>query len=48
MNLSKAIKAQWPDCFVLVGGHSAAFTAADMFRHAEGAIDCVLKGEHIC
>ncbi|WP_240975829.1 cobalamin B12-binding domain-containing protein [Paraburkholderia aromaticivorans] len=33
IDLSKAIKAQWPDCFVFVGGHSASFTAADMLRH---------------
>jgi hopanoid C-3 methylase HpnR len=34
-----------PDCFVLVGGHSASFTAPAILRHAEGAIDCVLRGE---
>ena len=45
IDLSKSIKAQWPDCFVFVGGHSASFTAADMLKHAHGAIDCVLKGE---
>src|ERR1700754_1285462 len=45
IDLSKAIKAQWPDCFVFVGGHSASFTAADMLKHADGAIDCVLRGE---
>jgi hopanoid C-3 methylase HpnR len=33
------------NCFVLVGGHSAPFTAHAILRHAEGAIDCVLKGE---
>ncbi|CAG4894135.1 hopanoid C-3 methylase HpnR [Paraburkholderia saeva] len=45
IDLSKSIKAQWPECFVFVGGHSASFTAADMLKHAGGAIDCVLKGE---
>ena len=45
IDLSKAIKAQLPGCFVFVGGHSASFTAADMLRHADGAIDCVMKGE---
>lgn len=45
IDLSKAIKAQWPGCFVFVGGHSASFTAADLLRHADGAIDCILKGE---
>ena len=28
-----------------MGGHSASFVAADILQHAEGAIDCVLKGE---
>ena len=45
VDLSKSIKAQWPHCFVFVGGHSASFTAADVLKHADGAIDCVLKGE---
>ncbi|AMV46843.1 hopanoid C-3 methylase HpnR [Paraburkholderia caribensis] len=45
IDLSKAIKAHLPGCFVFVGGHSASFTARDMLKHAEGAIDCVLKGE---
>ncbi|MDQ4060006.1 MAG: hopanoid C-3 methylase HpnR [Pseudomonadota bacterium] len=45
IDLAKATKAELPDCFVLVGGHSASFTARDMLEHGEGAIDCVLKGE---
>jgi hopanoid C-3 methylase len=45
IDLAKAIKAQQPRCFVFVGGHSASFTAADLLRHAAGAVDCVLKGE---
>jgi hopanoid C-3 methylase len=45
IDLAKAIKAHQPRCFVFVGGHSASFTAADLLRHAEGAVDCVLKGE---
>lgn len=45
IDLAKAVKAELPDCFVFVGGHSASFIAADVLRHAEGAIDCVLKGE---
>lgn len=43
--LAKAVKLTLPDCFILVGGHSASFTASDMLRHAQGAIDCVLNGE---
>ena len=34
-----------PRRFVFVGGHSASFVAAELLDHAEGAIDCVLKGE---
>lgn len=45
IDLAKATKAQLPDVFILVGGHSASFTAGEILRHAEGAIDCVLKGE---
>ncbi|WP_028227995.1 hopanoid C-3 methylase HpnR [Paraburkholderia ferrariae] len=45
IDLSKAVKAALPSCFVFVGGHSVSFTAGDLLRHAEGAIDCVLRGE---
>ncbi len=45
LDLAKSIKATLPGCFVFVGGHSASFTAADLLAHAEGAVDCVLKGE---
>ncbi|SAK54275.1 radical SAM domain-containing protein [Caballeronia temeraria] len=45
IDLAKAVKTLLPHCFVFIGGHSASFTASDMLRHAEGAIDCVLKGE---
>ncbi|SAK74624.1 hopanoid C-3 methylase HpnR [Caballeronia ptereochthonis] len=45
IDLAKAVKKRLPHCFVFVGGHSASFTAGDMLRHAQGAIDCVLKGE---
>ncbi|HYS68541.1 MAG TPA: hopanoid C-3 methylase HpnR, partial [Paraburkholderia sp.] len=45
IDLAKAIKAALPRCFVLVGGHSASFVAADLLRHAEGAVNCVLRGE---
>ncbi|PXW22976.1 hopanoid C-3 methylase HpnR [Paraburkholderia caballeronis] len=45
VDLSKAVKAALPSCFVFVGGHSVSFTANDLLRHADGAIDCVLRGE---
>ena len=45
IELAKLTKAQSPSRFVLVGGHSASFVAQELLGHAEGAIDCVLKGE---
>ena len=45
IDLSKAVKAALPACFVFVGGHSVSFTAHDLLRHAEGGIDCILRGE---
>src|SRR5215831_21122390 len=45
VDLARATKARFPEIFVCVGGHSASFAAAAMIAHAEGAIDCVLKGE---
>lgn len=45
IDLAKATKAIFPDCFIAVGGHSASFTARAILAHGEGAIDCVLKGE---
>ncbi len=45
VDLAKATKARSPETFICVGGHSASFTAAAVIEHAEGAIDCVLKGE---
>ena len=30
---------------MFVGGHSASFVAAEFLEHAEGAIDCVVRGE---
>ena len=45
VDLAKATKARFPKIFVCVGGHSASFTASAIITHAEGAIDCVLRGE---
>lgn len=45
VDLAKVIRAAQPDCFVFVGGHSVSFVAADLLRHGEGAVDCVLRGE---
>ncbi len=45
IDLAKDTKARWPDTFVFVGGHSASFIAAEFLEHAEGAIDCIVRGE---
>jgi hopanoid C-3 methylase HpnR len=45
IDLAKDAKALLPRCFVFVGGHSVSFIARDLLGHAEGAVDCVLKGE---
>jgi hopanoid C-3 methylase HpnR len=45
VDLAKATKVQYPDTFIVVGGHSASFVAPEFLRHAGGAIDCILKGE---
>ena len=45
IDLAREAKASLPRCRVVVGGHSASFIAADLLAHAEGAIDCVVRGE---
>ncbi len=45
IELARAARSIRPGVFVVVGGHSASFVAGDILEHAEGAIDCVLKGE---
>jgi hopanoid C-3 methylase HpnR len=45
IDLAIATKAVLPRCFIMVGGHSASFTAREIIEHGKGAIDCVLKGE---
>jgi len=43
--LAKATRRLLPGALIVVGGHSASFTAAEILDHAAGAIDCVVKGE---
>ncbi len=45
IDLARAAKRLLPETSVFVGGHSASFTAQEILEHAEGAIDCALKGE---
>jgi hopanoid C-3 methylase len=45
IDLARETKRLLPDCFVFVGGHSASFTASEILDHAQGAVDCVVRGE---
>jgi hopanoid C-3 methylase HpnR len=45
IDLAKMARRRLPGVRIVVGGHSASFTAADVLEHAEGAIDCVVRGE---
>ena len=45
VDLARLTRQLLPDTFVFVGGHSASFTAREILAHAQGGIDCVVKGE---
>jgi hopanoid C-3 methylase len=45
VDLARAIKCRRPSTYIVVGGHSASFIADELLDHADGDIDCVLKGE---
>jgi hopanoid C-3 methylase len=45
IDLAKATRRRAPDCFVMTGGHSGSFIAQELLDHADGAIDCVVRGE---
>jgi hopanoid C-3 methylase len=45
VDLARWVKAVRPGCLVFAGGHSVSFVAGQVLRHAQGAIDVVLKGE---
>src|SRR5689334_15118961 len=45
VDLARLARELLPDALILVGGHSASFTAREILAHADGAIDCVVKGE---
>lgn len=45
LDLAAAARRRLPECFIFAGGHSASFTAREILEHAEGAIDCVVRGE---
>jgi hopanoid C-3 methylase HpnR len=45
VDLALLAKQRLGDCHVFVGGHSASFVTNDLLAHANGAIDCVVRGE---
>jgi hopanoid C-3 methylase HpnR len=45
IDLAREARRRLPDCFIFAGGHSASFTAPEILEHADGAIDCVVRGE---
>src|SRR5580700_7777681 len=45
IDLAKAARVKLPRATICVGGHSASFAAPALIEHAEGAIDCVIRGE---
>src|SRR6266446_4937100 len=45
VDLARLTRELLPDTLVFAGGHSASFTAREILAHADGAIDCVIKGE---
>ena len=45
VDLAKDTKRWCPRSLIIVGGHSASFTAHEILQHGAGAIDCVVRGE---
>lgn len=42
---AREIKRTLPHCRIFLGGHSVSFIADEVLAHADGAIDCVVRGE---
>ncbi len=45
IDLVLATRRRLPGCFIFAGGHSASFVAHALIAHADGALDCVVRGE---
>jgi hopanoid C-3 methylase len=45
LDLARLARCRRPEALVIAGGHSASFTAREILAHADGNIDCVVKGE---
>ena len=45
LDLARSSRDLLPSSLIMIGGHSASFTAQELLEHGAGALDCVLKGE---
>lgn len=45
IDLAKEAKQSLPYSFFFLGGHGASFTAEEIPEHAQGTIECVIRGE---
>src|SRR6188474_2439658 len=45
IDLAKETRRRRPDCFIFVGGHSVSFISPEVLDHADGALDCIVRGE---
>ena len=45
VDLARETRRRWPGCFLFAGGHSLSFVASEVLEHAEGALDCIVRGE---
>ena len=45
IDLAIATKKMLPETLVFAGGHSVSFVADEVLEHADGAIDCIVRGE---
>ncbi len=45
LDLAKQTKRNRPGVFIFAGGHSVSFVAEEVLEHADGAIDCIIRGE---
>ena len=45
IDLAKETMKRLPYSFFFVGGHSASLTAQEILEHAQGTIDCIVRGE---
>src|SRR5262245_26977969 len=45
VDLARETRRKLSQAFLFAGGHSASFTAREILEHAEGDLDCIVRGE---